>query len=159
MTTCMYVMLRDAHILCNTIIQSYVISSSGRHGCPCRAASCIVRPPLLLSLTHAHAARPQASHPRRTPRHEHAHSSLVTKHPNDGASAPSLRLSTLFLPVRLRALFCLSRPYRTVELPPKTPSSHHLGRHPANTHICRPLIETRPAHANRAIRPARQHHR
>ena len=95
-----------------------------------------------------------ASHPRRTPRHEHAHSSLVTGPPNDGASAPFLLDSHPSF-----CLCCLSRPYRTVQLPPKTPSSHHLGRHPANTHICRPLIETRPTHANRAIRPARQHHR
>ena len=87
--------------------------------------------------THArscipHAARPQAqaipgAHPSINMHNE----SLVTGHPNDGASALSLRLSPPLL-ARLLALLALCLD-RTVELPlDTTPSTHRLGRHPAN---------------------------
>ena len=67
--------------------------------------------------------------------------SLVTGHPNDGASAPSPLDSH---PARLLCSACLDR---TVELPlyaPSRPSTHHLGRRPANTHLPSPNRNTPP---------------
>jgi len=131
----------------------------------CRIASCIVRPvsPLLPTClpyshasTHAHAAR------RQTQAIPGAQTGIdMHNEPCSRASKTMALLHALF-PLFLCSV-CLSRPHRrigsTASQKVKTPSTHHLGRRSANTHICRPLIETRPSQSNRAIRPARQYHR
>jgi hypothetical protein len=65
----------------------------------------------------------------------------VTGHPNDGASARSIRLSPLFPSACVLSSLCLGR---TRELPLDTPSTQRLGRHPANSYLPSPNRNTPP---------------
>lgn len=146
MYSCVYVMLRRAIIPGGTV-SSHHQAAIDHVVLPAVSYLQHYYPLNSHASTHArscipHAARPQAqaipgAHPSINMHNE----SLVTGHPNDGASALSLRLSTPLL-ARLLALLALCLD-RTVELPlDTTPSTHRLGRHPANTLLPSPNRNT-----------------